>query len=127
MTEREMYFREMVTKAYILLGVPVNLQGFRCLVDCTVMVLDDTSLLKNVTKNLYPAVAKNLGVEDGVVERSMRHAISLGYAKTKFKSLGKLLGMEGESINYRPTCSELIALMVEYIRFRSFSEGKFAV
>lgn len=127
MSEKEMYFRETATKAYISLGVPVNLQGFRCLVDCAVMVLNDTSLLKNVTKNLYPAVAKNLGVEDGVVERSMRHAISLGYAKTKFKSLGKLLGMDGEEISYRPTCSELIALIVEYIRFKSFREGKFAV
>lgn len=127
MSEQEMFYKETATKAYILLGIPVNLQGFRCLVNCTFMVLNDTSLLKNVTKNLYPLVAKNLQVENSVVERSMRHAISIGYAKTRFKMLGKLLGMEGESINYRPTCSELIALIVEYIRFKSFREGKFAV
>lgn len=127
MTEQEMYFKETATKAYILLGIPVNLQGFRCLVECTTMVLNDTPLLKNVTKNLYPLVAKIIEVENGVVERSMRHAIAIGYAKTRFKALGKMIGIDGEPISYKPTCSELIALIVEYIRFKSFREGKFAV
>lgn len=123
MSEQEIYLKETATKTYILLGIPVNLQGFRCLVDCTFMVLKDTSLLKNVTKKLYPLVARSMNVEDNVVERSMRHAISMGYAKTRFKMLGKLLGMDGEYISYRPTCSELIALIVEYIRFKAFREG----
>lgn len=124
MNEKEMYYREVVTRVYISLGIPVNLQGFRCLVECTSLVLEDTTLLKNVTKNLYPMVARILGVENGVVERSMRHAISIGYAKTNFKKLGGLLGVECESLDYRPSCSELIALIVEHIRFKSYHENR---
>lgn len=117
-----MYYKEAATKAYITLGIPVNLQGFRCLVDCTIKVLGDTTLIKNVTKKLYPMVAESLEVENGVVERSMRHAITIGYEKTKFKELDKLLGVECQTLGYKPSCSELIALIVEYIRFKLFHD-----
>ena len=58
MTDFDVFTREEVTKLLLELGMPANLQGFRCLQQCVLKVIEDPSLLRKVTKNLYPLVGK---------------------------------------------------------------------
>lgn len=57
-------------------GVPAKLNGFRYLVYGVQMVYNDLGLLdKRLTKELYPAIGKELGANWRSVEHSMRTAV----------------------------------------------------
>ncbi len=123
MTDFNIFAREEVTKILLELGIPANLQGFRCLQLCTLKVIEDPSLLRKVTKTLYPIVGKEFSIYGAVVERSMRHSTDIGFYKTGFKPLCKLFNMSEDSWSYKPTSSELIALIAEHVRFKAYKDG----
>lgn len=123
MTDFEIFSREEVTKILLELGIPANLQGFRCLQQCAIKVIEKPALLRKVTKELYPEVGSMFNVDGSVVERSMRHSTEIGYNKTQFKPLCKLYNTSDEKWNYKPTSSELIALIAEFVRFKAEKGG----
>lgn len=123
MKELELFSNEETTKILVELGVPANLQGFRYLRHCVVNVVKEPNDLRRVTKKLYPEVGRKYSVAGSVVERSMRHATDIGFYKTGFKALNKMFGLEENSFNYKPTNSELIAIISEALRFRAEKEG----
>ena len=123
MTSLELFSKEEATKILVELGVPANLQGFKYLQDCVVNVVKEPSMIKKVTKNLYPGIGDNYCVNGAVVERSMRHATDIGYSKTGFKSLHKMFGLACEELNYKPTNCELIAIISEALRFKAHRAG----
>ncbi len=122
MTEFEIFSKEEVTKILLELGIPANLQGFRCLKACILKVINRPSLLRKVTRDLYPKVGEEFSIDGMVVERSMRHSTEIGYNKTGFKALSNLFNADVKW-NYKPTSSELIALIAEYIRFEADKIG----
>ena len=122
MTDFEIFSREEVTKILLELGIPANLQGFRCLQRCILKVINRPSLLRRVTRDLYPQVGEEFSIDGSVVERSMRHSTEIGYNKTGFKSLCSLFKTDG-GWDYKPTSSELIALIAEYVRFKAEKSG----
>ncbi len=123
MTDFEIFSREEVTKILLELGIPANLQGFRCLQLCILKVIENPELLRKVTKNLYPVVGQEFSIDGSVVERSMRHSTDIGFYKTRFKPLCKLFDMSENNWTYKPTNSELIALLAEYVRFKAEKNG----
>lgn len=122
MTDFEIFSREEVTKILLELGIPANLQGFRCLKACILKVINHPSMLRRVTRDLYPQVGAEFAIDGMVVERSMRHSTEIGYNKTGFKALCHLFNTDTRW-NYKPTSSELIALLAEYIRFQAEKKG----
>ena len=122
MTDFEIFSREEVTKILLELGIPANLQGFRCLQKCVLKVINNPMMLRKVTRDLYPKVGKDFAIDGSVVERSMRHSTEIGYNKTGFKSLCNLFKTD-VVWDYKPTSSELIALIAEYVRFKAEKNG----
>jgi len=108
--------RKEITKILIELGIPMNLQGFQFLKEAIVSVVYNPSLMKSVTKSLYPYVAKIFNVKSTVIERAMRHAADVGFNKTSFQSIKKIYNIENYNWNYKLTNSELIVMIAEYIR-----------
>jgi hypothetical protein len=123
MTSLDMFSKEEATKILLQLGVPANLQGFRYLQNCVVNVVKNPKKIRKVTKNLYPEIGEEYNVNASVVERSMRHATEIGYMKTGFKSLHKMFGLEGQTLSYKPTNCELIAIISEVTRFKAHKAG----
>lgn len=106
-----------ITKILIELGIPINLQGFKYFRECVYKVIKEPLVMKKVTKCLYPQVGDIFDVKGTVVERCMRHAADLGYYKTGFKSINKYFGISClDGWNYKPTNSELVALIAEFLR-----------
>lgn len=69
-------FRQITTSLFEL-GVKPHFKGFEYLVCALSLVIDEPQYLQNVTKRLYPEVARlcGEGVKPSCVERSMRIAI----------------------------------------------------
>lgn len=117
MSETEKFIKEECTRVLIELGMPINLQGFRFFRKCIELVCKKPESMKSVTKMVYPVVAMDEGVNGSVVERSMRHASDLAFEKTKYRYINKLFKLsESNKWNYKPSNSETIVLVAEYLR-----------
>lgn len=57
-------------------GIRAQYKGFDCLVEAIKLVQKDRTYKNNITKRLYPDVAKTLNETASKVERAIRHAIS---------------------------------------------------
>lgn len=109
--------KDKITKILIQIGIPANLQGFDYFRECIFFVIKDPMSLKSVTKTLYPQVGELFNVNGSAVERCMRHASDVAYDKTKFKKINDLYGITTNEITfYKPTNSEIIALVAEFLR-----------
>ena len=124
MANCEKWIKERITKLLIEMGIPVNLQGFGYFRECIYLAFNNQMLLKRVTKTLYPMVSEIYNVRPSSVERCMRHASEVAFCKTKFKSINYFYGMDGkECLNYKPTNSEIIALITEILKMEQELAG----
>jgi two-component system response regulator (stage 0 sporulation protein A) len=97
-----------------MLSVPANFIGFSMLHETIKMAIDDPTLLRAITKSLYPKVSMMFNNTPEQVERNMRHAIRAAWARGGAAAFHRVLGHNSER---QPTVSEFIALIVEKMRY----------
>ena len=97
-------------------GVPAHIKGYQYLRDAIVMVVEDIDLLGAVTKELYPAIAKQNKTTPSRVERAIRHAIEVAWSRGKMDTIDELFGYTIHTGKGKPTNSEFIALIADKIR-----------
>ena len=94
------------------LGIRPNLNGYHLLVKAILMALKTPNLLKSLTKELYPKIAKDYGKNVKAVERNMRKAIESAYEYDPQRI---------QSVFYykvdKPYISEVLSMAVESIRY----------
>jgi len=98
------------------LGIPPHVKGYRYLGDAIMMVLEQPELLEAITKGLYPAVARSHGTTASRVERAIRHAIELAWARGSGERLQAVFGHTVDRIKGKPTNSEFIAMVADRLR-----------
>lgn len=109
---------EEVSETLISLGVPAHIRGYQYLRDAIMMAVQNKDVLNLVTKVLYPAVARMNNTTPGRVERSMRHAIELSWARGDREAIADMFGYPVASKHGKPTNSEYVALIADKIRIR---------
>lgn len=96
------------------LGIAAQLKGYRYLQEAVAITVRDGGELQMVTKCLYPAIAKRFSTTSSRVERSIRHAVELSWARGNPELLRICFG-NSVSPNSRPTNSQFIAGISEYM------------
>lgn len=109
---------EEVSETLLALGVPAHIRGYQYLRDAIIIAVRNKEVLNLVTKVLYPAVASMNNTTPGRVERSMRHAVELSWAKGDRASISEIFGHPAGDRLGKPTNSEFIALIADRIRIR---------
>lgn len=97
-------------------GVPAHIKGYQYLRDAITMVVDDMDLLGAVTKELYPAIAKQNNTTPSRVERAIRHAIEVAWNRGKIETINTLFGYTVHTDKGKPTNSEFIAIIADKLR-----------
>ena len=97
------------------LGIGRHLNGFSFLTTGIQHCLDNPEELESVTKILYPAIAREHQTTAGRVEHGIRHAISLAWEERKQEEWEKVFGYRADSSQGRPTNTEFLAAMADYI------------
>lgn len=95
------------------LGLTSKYQGYHQLAEAIRLVLGNDDFLLNVTKNIYPAVAKEMRTTPQSVERNIRTAIEVCWRQSGTKGFSKIAGCRIEKI---PTNTEFIDMLAFYIR-----------
>ena len=98
------------------IGVPAHIKGYQYLRDAIVMVVEDMDLLGAVTKELYPAIAKQNKTTPSRVERAIRHAIEVAWNRGKLETIDTLFGYTVQNDKGKPTNSEFIAIIADKLR-----------
>lgn len=113
---------EDVGGALLAIGMPAHVKGFLYLREAIRRTSEDNHLLGRLTTGLYPEIAKRFETTPQNVERAMRHAIELTYARTTQEKLDAVLGPGIGSVDIRPSVGELIALLANWQQMREVGE-----
>ena len=68
-----------------------------------------------ITKVLYPQVAKTFQTTPSRVERAIRHAIEVAWDRGDLDTLQRFFGYTVSNTKGKPTNSEFIALLADYV------------
>ena len=109
---------DAVTGQLLQLGMPAHIHGYHFIRQAVMLVMDRPELLDGVTQLLYPEVARVFHTTPSRVERSIRHAISVTWARGGGAALGHMMDHGVYDRHDKPTNCELIALLSEYLRCR---------
>ncbi|MCM1253421.1 MAG: sporulation initiation factor Spo0A C-terminal domain-containing protein [Clostridium sp.] len=106
----------MISGLMLELGIPAHLKGYQYLRTAIGMCVEDMELIGSVTKLLYPDLAKKYMTTDQKIERAIRNAIEVSWERGNCELFKKLFGY-GNSVGHnRPTNSEYIASVADYVR-----------
>ena len=110
---------EYITEFMLDMGVPAHLKGYHYLRTAILLAEEDMEVVGSVTKLLYPEIAKRFKTTEQKVERAIRNAIEVSWARGNADTLEDLFGYSLLTGNSRPTNSEYIAQIADRIRLEA--------
>lgn len=78
-----------VTNIIHEVGVPAHIKGYQYLRDGIIMAVEDIEVINQITKQLYPDLAKKHHTTASRVERAIRHAIEVAWRKRSIRNSRK--------------------------------------
>ena len=117
--ERKMRMEERISRMLITLGITSRLKGYAYLITGLQMAIKCPECVTNITKELYPDIAKEHKTQPEKVERGIRHAILVSQTQGSMIKLNSLLNCEAYNMGDKLTNSRFIALAAERLRYRA--------
>ena len=106
----------LVTNIIHELGVPAHIKGYQYLREAIMMVINNIDIINQITKQLYPEIAKKYKTTPSRVERAIRHAIEVSWMRGEQASIEKIFGYTISAAKGKPTNSEFIAMIADKLR-----------
>ena len=113
---------ERISNIFLTLGIPAHIKGYTFLREAVKLVVENPDWVSTITKKIYPTVAQTYQTTASKVERSIRHAIEVGWQKKRLEQINQLFGIKVYADDYRPTNGEFIALIADKIIFEFFHD-----
>lgn len=104
------------------LGVPEHILGHGYIVTALKALLEDPSLLHEITGRLYPLVAVKHGTTGSRAERAIRHAIEVAWERMDLETMIRRFGCTVNPNKGKPTNSEFLARCSSIVRERMRGE-----
>ena len=105
-----------VTNIIHEIGVPAHIKGYQYLRDGIIMVVNNIEVINQITKQLYPDLAKKYKTTPSRVERAIRHAIEVAWNRGQLETVESIFGYTVNSNKGKPTNSEFIAMIADKLR-----------
>ena len=106
----------LVTNIIHEIGVPAHIKGYQYLREAIMMVVQDIDIINQITKQLYPEIAEKYHTTPSRVERAIRHAIEVAWARGKNDAVESIFGYTVSAAKGKPTNSEFIAMIADKLR-----------
>jgi len=105
-----------VTNLIHEVGVPAHIKGYQYLREALIMAVYDEEVINQITKTLYPDIARKYKTTSSRVERAIRHAIEIAWERGKLETVQSLFGYTVNLSKGKPTNSEFIAMIADKLR-----------
>ena len=106
----------LVTNVIHEIGVPAHIKGYQYLREAIMMVVQNIDIINQITKQLYPEIADKYHTTPSRVERAIRHAIEVAWARGKNDAVEGIFGYTISAAKGKPTNSEFIAMIADKLR-----------
>lgn len=106
----------LVTNIIHEVGVPAHIKGYQYLREAIMMVIKDTDVINQITKQLYPEIASKYHTTPSRVERAIRHAIEVAWGRGEQSTVENIFGYTISAAKGKPTNSEFIAMISDKLR-----------
>lgn len=113
--EEALLLKNRTTRLLHEIGIPANLCGHEYLREAIVMLAGDCEVYGKMTKIIYPAIAKKYAKSCSSVEKAIRTALDIAWMRGKTELLDTIFGFTVNVQKGKPTNSEFIALMADYL------------
>ncbi len=80
------------------------------------MVVENIEVINQITKQLYPDLAKKYKTTPSRVERAIRHAIEVAWGRGQLDAVESIFGYTVNANKGKPTNSEFIAMIADKLR-----------
>ena len=105
-----------ITEIIHEVGVPAHIKGYQYIREAIILAVNDMEVINSVTKQLYPTLAKKFKTTPSRVERAIRHAIEVAWARGQMDVNNKVFGNTISASKGKPTNSEFIAMISDKLR-----------
>lgn len=104
-------------------GIPAHIKGYNYLREAILRVYNNQDYLGQITKTLYPDIAKKFYSTSTRVERAIRHAIEVAWNRGNVDSIDNIFGYTISADKAKPTNSEFIAMISDKLRMEYKLKG----
>ncbi|MBR1413371.1 MAG: sporulation transcription factor Spo0A [Bacilli bacterium] len=101
------------------LGIPSHIKGYQYLRDSIYIIFQSPELVGNITKEVYPEIAAKYDTTSSRVERAIRHAIEVSWARGEYALMEDLFSNSVDIERSKPTNSEFIVTIADKVRLES--------
>ena len=106
----------LVTNVIHEVGVPAHIKGYQYLREAIMMVVNNIDIINQITKQLYPDIARKFKTTPSRVERAIRHAIEVAWTRGQTETVDSIFGYTISAAKGKPTNSEFIAMIADKLR-----------
>ena len=105
-----------ITEILHEVGIPAHIKGYMYLRTAILSTYYNIEILGQVTKVLYPEIARSYNTTSSRVERAIRHAIEVAWNRGNTDAIDDIFGYTVSAIKAKPTNSEFIAMIADKLR-----------
>ena len=105
-----------ITEIIHEVGVPAHIKGYQYIREAIILAVKDMEVINSVTKQLYPTLARKFKTTPSRVERAIRHAIEVAWARGELDVNNSMFGNTISASKGKPTNSEFIAMIADKLR-----------
>ena len=105
-----------ITEILHEVGIPAHIKGYMYLRTAILSTYYNIELLGQVTKVLYPDIARQYSTTASRVERAIRHAIEVAWNRGNTDAIDDIFGYTVSATKSKPTNSEFIAMIDDRLR-----------
>lgn len=103
--------RTHVSNLLVSLGISTKLRGYTYLREAVLSVADNP--MQSITKELYPAIARQFGCNSAQVERSIRNAIQSAWSQRASKAWAAIFQSDPDGTVPRPSNAAFISRLAD--------------
>ncbi len=108
-----------ISKLLHSLGIPSHIRGYQYIRESIYMMYQNPDMIGGITKCIYPEIATRFDTTASRVERAIRHAIEVSWARGDYDLMEELFGHSVDYDRSKPTNSEFIATLADNLRLNN--------
>lgn len=105
-----------ITEVLHEIGIPAHIKGYMYLRTAILETYLNVDFLGQITKVLYPEIARKYKTTASRVERAIRHAIEVAWNRGNIDAIDDIFGYTISASKAKPTNSEFIAMISDKLR-----------
>lgn len=116
-----------ITELLHEIGIPAHIKGYMYLRTAILETYLNVDFLGQITKVLYPEIARKYATTASRVERAIRHAIEVAWNRGNIDAIDDIFGYTISASKAKPTNSEFIAMIADKLRLEHRLKNKTAM